>query len=75
VNEPSTTRESWLDQAELLVGAFGYRYLKRGSWQDRQGFIDHVKASGSEDDQVYAHPFEWTWTNPKMREWFTRHAS
>jgi len=66
---------SWLDQAELLVGAFGYRYLKRGSWQDRQEFIDHVMASGTEYNQRYAHPFEWTWTNQKMREWFTRHAS
>jgi len=66
---------SWLDQAELLVGAFGYRYLKRGSWQDRQEFIDHVMASGTEYNQLYAHPFEWTWTNQKMREWFTRHAS
>ena len=25
-------RASWLDQAELLLGAFGYHYLKRGSW-------------------------------------------
>jgi DDE superfamily endonuclease len=66
---------SWLDQAELLVGAFGYRYLKRGSWPDRQDFIDHVMASGAEYNERYAHPFEWTWTNKKMREWFNRHAS
>lgn len=25
---------SWLDQAELLIGAFGYRYLKRTSWRN-----------------------------------------
>src|SRR5262245_8589017 len=66
---------SWLNQAELLVGAFGYPYLKRGSWQDRQGFIDHVMASGTEYNRRYAHPFEWTWSNQKMREWFTQHAS
>ena len=28
---------SWLNQAELLVGAFGYHYLKRGSWASRGG--------------------------------------
>lgn len=65
---------SWLNQAELLSGAFGYHYLRRGSWQDRQEFIDHVIASGPEYNRLYAHPFEWTWTNPKMREWFAKHA-
>ena len=28
-------RASWLDQAELLIHAFGDRYLKRSSWSDR----------------------------------------
>jgi hypothetical protein len=65
---------SWLNQAELLVGAFGYRYLKRASWPDRQGFIDHVTAAGPEYNRRYAHPFEWTWTNHKMRDWFAKHA-
>ena len=39
---------SWLNQAELLVGAFGYHYLKRGSWASREEFIEHVLASGPE---------------------------
>jgi DDE superfamily endonuclease len=30
---------SWLDQAELLLDAFGYRYLKRGSWCSQAEFI------------------------------------
>src|SRR5262245_54433770 len=37
---------SWLNQAELLVGAFGHRYLKRASWASREEFIGHVLASG-----------------------------
>jgi hypothetical protein len=65
---------SWLDQAELLVGAFGYRYLKRGSWSSREEFIGHVLASGPDYNQRYAHPFEWTWTNQRMRDWFAKHA-
>jgi hypothetical protein len=65
---------SWLNQAELLVGAFGYHYLKRGSWGDREAFVEHVLASGPEYNRLYAHPVEWTWTNPKMRQWFARHA-
>jgi hypothetical protein len=65
---------SWLNQAELLVGAFGYRYLKRASWPSRDEFIEHVLASGPEYNRLYAHPFEWTWTNQKMREWFAKHA-
>jgi DDE superfamily endonuclease len=65
---------SWLNQAELLVGVFGYHYLKRGSWTDREELIEHVLASGPEYNLLYAHPFEWTWTNQKMRQWFDRHV-
>ena len=65
---------SWLNQAELLVGAFKYHYLRRGSWGRREEFIEHVLASGPEYNWRYAHPFEWTWTNQKMRQWFAKHA-
>jgi len=65
---------SWLNQAELLVNAFGGRYLKRGSWSDRDKFIDHVWTSWPEYNRLYAHPFQWTWTNNQMRNWFTQHA-
>ena len=66
---------SWLNQAELLVEAFGYRYLKRGSSRNREQFIDHVLASGPEYNRRYAHPFEWTWTNQQMRRWFAEHSA
>ncbi len=66
---------SWLNQAELLVGAFGYHYLKRASWRSREEFIEHVLVSAPEYNRRYAHPFTWTWTNHKMREWFAKHAA
>jgi hypothetical protein len=65
---------SWLNQAEPLIEAFSYHYLKRGSWSSRQELIEHVLASGPEYNQLYAHPFEWFWTNHKMRQWFAKHA-
>jgi hypothetical protein len=65
---------SWLNQGELLNNAFGGRYLKRGSWASRGEYITHVEASGPEYNRLYAHPFEWTWTNQKMRKWFALHA-
>jgi DDE superfamily endonuclease len=71
---PTPARASWLDQAELLIHAFGDRYLKRGSWHDREGLIRHVADSWPEYNERYAHPFEWTWTNQKMRRWFARHG-
>jgi hypothetical protein len=67
-------RASWLNQAELLNRAFGHRYLKRGSWASREAYISHVMASWPEYNRLYAHPFEWTWTNQKMRRWFAEHA-
>lgn len=66
---------SWLNQSELLNTAFGGRYLKRGSWPDREGFVEHVCASGLEYNRLFAHPFEWAWTGPKMRAWFARHSN
>ena len=66
---------SWLNQAELLNDAFSFRYLKRGSWQSRQALLDHIAMAWPEYNQFYAHPFEWTWTSRKMRQWFVEHAS
>jgi hypothetical protein len=66
---------SWLNQAELLNDAFSFRYLRRGSWHSRQDLIDHIEAAWPEYNQLYAHPFEWTWTNQKMRQWFAQHTT
>jgi DDE superfamily endonuclease len=65
---------SWLDQAEMLIGAFGGRYLKRDSWRSREEFMEHLNVSWPEYNRLYAHPFEWYWTNHQMRQWFAKHA-
>jgi transposase len=65
---------SWLNQAEILIHAFKHYYLKRASWRNQQEFKTHVLASWPEYNHRYAHPFEWTWTNQKMRQWFASHA-
>lgn len=66
---------SWLNQSELLNHAFDGRYLRRGSWASRPEYITHVSASSREYNRRYAHPFEWTWTNHRMRCWFAQHAA
>lgn len=68
-------RASWLDQAELLLGAFSYHYLKRGSWRSRAEFIEYVGRARPEYNRLYAHPFDWTWSSPKMRAWVGKHGS
>jgi DDE superfamily endonuclease len=65
---------SFLNQAEMLLKAFEGRYLKRGSWHSRQEFIDHIAVAWPEYNRLYAHPFEWEWTIPKMKKWFATHA-
>ena len=65
---------SWLNQAEILIHAFKHYYLKRASWKSQEDFKTHVLASWPEYNHRYAHPFDWTWTNPKMRQWFAKHA-
>jgi transposase len=66
---------SWLNQAELLIGAFSKRYLRGGSWNSEEALIEHLNASWPEYNQRFAHPFEWTWNRSKMRNWFHDHAS
>jgi hypothetical protein len=66
---------SWLNQAEILIHAFKHYYLKRASWKNQAEFKTHVLASWPEYNRRYAHPFDWTWTNHKMRQWFAKHAS
>jgi transposase len=65
---------SWLNQAEILIHSFKHYYLKRASWRTQEEFKTHVLASCPEYNHQYAHPFEWTWTNQKMRSWFANHT-
>ena len=65
---------SWLNQAELLIGAFSGRYLRNTSWTGTQALVDHLEASGPEYNERYAHPFNWTWSRPTMRKWFDEHV-
>jgi hypothetical protein len=75
--KPRTTpaNASWLNQAEILIHAFKRYYLKRASWHSQEEFKTHALASWPEYNHRYAHPFEWTWTNQKMRQWFAKHAA
>jgi hypothetical protein len=66
---------SWLNQAEILVHSFKHYYLKRQSWKSKDELKQHVLASFPEYNHRYAHPFEWTWTNHAMRQWFAKHAA
>jgi transposase len=66
---------SWLNQGEILIHAFKHYYLKRESWKSQEEFKSYVLASWPEYNHRYAHPFDWTWTNQQMRDWFAKHAT
>ena len=42
--------------------------------ESRAEFIEHVRDAWPEYNRLYAHPFEWTWTNHKMRRWYADHT-
>lgn len=65
-------RASWLDQAELLLRAFSARYIKRGHWNSRQAMIEHLATSSREYNDMWAHPFSWSWTRSQFHSWLTR---
>jgi hypothetical protein len=60
---------SWLNQAELLLRAFGAKCLTRFDADSRQHLIDHLLASWREYHQRFAHPFKWSWTRRDMPAW------
>jgi hypothetical protein len=66
---------SWLNQAEILIGAFSKRYLRGGSWESNDALIEHLEASWPEYNERFAHAFDWTWTRPKMRKWYNDHVN
>jgi hypothetical protein len=62
------------NQEEILNHAFGLRSLRRGLWTGRAEYVAHVIASLPEYNRLNVHPFEWTWTNRKIRRWFAEYA-
>jgi transposase len=62
-------RSSWLNQAELLLRAFGARYLDGGSWTGRDALLAHLHASRDDYNARFAHPFAWAWTRRDFRLW------
>jgi hypothetical protein len=63
---------SWLNQGELLLRAFGERYLKRGEWSSRQALIAHLGGACREYNDWFAHPFTWSWTRRDLHQWLDR---
>ena len=58
----------------MLLEAFDEHYLNRASWCSRDEFRRHIAAAWPEYNRLYAHPFEWEWTIPKMKQWFAKHS-
>jgi hypothetical protein len=56
----------WLNQGELLLRAFTARYLQRGHWPSRHHLSQHLLDATQEYDQLFAHPFSWSWTRQDM---------
>jgi len=48
--------------------------LKRGDWPSRDALVAHLDASWREYNQLFAHPFQWSWTRAKLDEWIFRHG-
>ena len=60
----------------LVKGDINAEQIASGDGVGGRGeFVEHVAVSWPEYNRRYAHPFEWTWTNQKMRQWFARHAT
>lgn len=66
------THASWLDQAELALGAISRRYIKNAVVDSRRDLIKRIRAGISEYNKLYAHPFDWSFTRHAMHEWYRK---
>jgi hypothetical protein len=54
---------TWVEVISCVVANLKYCKLRQT-----------IMAACPEYNDRYAQPIEWTWTNPKMRHWFDKHA-
>jgi transposase len=59
---------SWLNQAEIALNILWSKYIKRGSYVSFEDMKDKIRRSVPEYNSR-AHPFNWSFTRHKMREW------
>lgn len=63
------TGASWLNQAEIALSVFSRRYLHRRVWSGPNEFPQIVRACMKEYNTCWAHPFDWSFTRNRFREW------
>lgn len=63
---------SWLNQAEIALNCFSTRYLRGKLWHSPDEFAPHVRQSTTHYNQLLAHPFDWTFTRNRFRDWQLR---
>ena len=66
---------SWVNQAELALSAFSRRYLRDRVSESRLELIAHIERALQEYNQLYAHPFTWSFTRHAMRQWHYQRTS
>lgn len=69
------THASWLNQAELGLGAISRRYIKNAVVDSRQEMIARIRDGIREYNKLYAHPFDWSFTRHAMHEWYREKIS
>lgn len=63
---------SWLNQAEIALHSFNTYYLRRRVWTTPEEFPSHVRQSTQHYNRHLAHPFDWSFTRNRFREWQNR---
>jgi hypothetical protein len=63
---------SWLNQAEIGLHNFSTYYLRRRVWNKPEDFAPHVSESVRHYNREFAHPFDWSFTRNRFREWQNR---
>jgi hypothetical protein len=66
---------SWVNQAELALSAFSRRYLRDRVSESRVELIEHIERALEEYNQLYAHPFTWSFTRNALHQWYYQRTS
>ena len=66
---------SWLNQAEIALSVFSRAYINNRVWDAPRDFAPHIRASTAHYNRHTAHPFDWSFTRNRFRDWYRSKTS
>ena len=64
------THASWLNQAEIGLGAIHRRYIRGVPFDSREALIERTRVAIADYNEHYAAPIKWSYSVNAMKDWY-----